>query len=69
MNPFVKVLRAILLLPVKDAELREQRVAQTDSLVRTERAKAEMAAGALEARSAHLRETFDQLLERTKWHS
>lgn len=69
MTPGVKLIRTLLFLPVKEAELREQRVAETQENLERERKQNEAVRGRVNESALQLRETYDQLLERTKWPS
>jgi hypothetical protein len=69
MTPAVKLIRTLLFLPVKEAMLREQRVVETERVLERGRRENEAVRGLVNQSAVQLRETYDQLLERTKWPS
>ena len=66
MTPTVKLIRTLLLLPVREAELREQRVAETQKNLEQGRKVNAALHGVVDQSAVQLRETYDQLLERTE---
>jgi hypothetical protein len=66
MTPTVKLIRTLLLLPVREAELREQRVAETQKNLEQGRKVNAALRGVVDQSAVQLRETYDQLLERTE---
>ncbi len=69
MTPGMKLIRTLLLLPVKEAELRERRVVETQRVLAQGRQENEAVRGLVNQSAVQLRETYDRLLERTKWPS
>jgi hypothetical protein len=65
MTPAVKLIRRLLFLPIKEAELRERRVVETQNNLKRGRAENEAVRGLVNRSAVQLRETYDKLLERT----
>jgi len=65
MHPLVKFLRRMVLLPVKEAEIRERRVLAVEKVASDARRDSNILAGMISQQTASLRKTYDQLLERT----
>jgi hypothetical protein len=69
MTPAMKLIRSLLFLPVKEAELREKRVVDTVQYLERSRAENTVRRNRVNESAAELRQTYDRLLERTKWPS
>jgi hypothetical protein len=61
----VKFLRAIVFLPVREAEERESMVLEVDKTTSDARRDSRILLDRIERSSENLRRTYDQLLERT----
>lgn len=65
MSPMVKFLRAIVFLPVREAEERESTILAVDKTTSDARRDSRIILDRIEQSSQSLRRTYDQLLERT----